>query len=194
MSTNRSQLQSAKPISTVRFALAPTVLARRDFSRIASRWWWCAALPLLVCLALAATDWRWLVVALALIFVLIPTAAMFAWFAIASRPSVVNEIYPHTVTFTPASGTISVQYFPLNEHDDTDGDHAGTSRVPGSRNIASDQLHRIDIDGKHIAIIYRQPGNQLAELLIPASAFESNTDASAFLNNLYSMVPPSPAT
>ena len=72
--SHRSSLQSALSAATASpFTISPSVSARRYFTRIAVRYWWCAAIPVATFLALGTADWRWLVVALAVIFILAPT-------------------------------------------------------------------------------------------------------------------------
>ena len=53
-------------------------------SRILSRYWWAAVIPVATLLILGLSDWRYAVTALALIFVVLPAVAMFGWFAATS--------------------------------------------------------------------------------------------------------------
>lgn len=168
------------------FTLAPTLLARRDLTRIASRYWWCPAIAVAACLTAGLSDWRWIVVALTLIFVLIPTAAMFAWFAILSRPDVVSEIHPHTVSLTH-NDEIIVKYLPLPDPGDAD-----TSSSPGKiplsphslLTIHTKDLTGIHIDRKYIVISYNTrpipKQKEETELLIPIDSFGSENEAVEF--------------
>lgn len=187
-------------ISTGKFSLHPAMLARRDFARIAGRWWWCAAIPVAGFMIMGAADWRWLVVALALIFIFLTTAAMFAWFASVSRKSIITEIYPHRVTLAP-NGNLEVEYFPLPSPDDeapatptANGHPAETAHIPPAKNIKSHQISMINIEGNHIVItLHTQQGTdhyQHNTLLVPADAFASPAQAAAFFNAISASTSP----
>lgn len=187
-------------VSTGIFSLQPALLARRDFTRIATRYWWCVAIPVGALLLMGAVDWRWLVVALAAIFILIPTVAMFAWFTIMSRKAIITEIYPHRVSLTH-EGDILVEYFPMphpgndeTECSGTDCHAAATTRLhtPPHRIIRNTDITQIGIEGKHIVISLRtdlgKASDHTDSILIPADTFSSHTEAAAFFKTVASCI------
>lgn len=176
---------------TSEFTISPSVSARRYFTRIAVRYWWCAAIPVATFLALGTADWRWLVVALAVIFILAPTSAMFAWLAIASRPESVNGIFPHSIHLSD-SGDIIIEYLQLPKNEEaetTDNDIVATAtRIPPARTIAKHDITSIHIEGNYVVVCHMDKTSRrkagATELIIPLKAFGSRADINSFFREI----------
>lgn len=182
--------------STGIFTVRPSRLARRDISRIVNRYWWCAAFPVAALLIAGIADWRWIIVALAVIFLLIPTAAMFAWFTIISRTAVVRQIHPHRVLLFP-EGTIVVEYYPGENNDTTKTDATSNStttpQTPASQVYTRHNINGIQLEGDQLIIAYSHSAKRnditkknYGEILIPIESFPSQSEAIAFFNTAIS--------
>lgn len=86
---------------TREFAVDAPTLVKPAVMRLGRRYWWCPALPLAACLVMALTRYEWLLVALMIIFLALPTAITFAILNHGLKPQCVFQKIPHTVTFTP---------------------------------------------------------------------------------------------
>jgi len=159
-------------IYTSAFTIAPGVYARRDMAAIAERHWWMPALPILVCGAMAIDDWRWAVVALALLFVATPMVAMFVWISLLGKPAAIRDLKPHTLTIFP-NGQLAISW---------EGNAHPIIEVPIT------DIESVNSGHRHIFIRYTSPNvngkerndrhpHQSTEIAIPIAAFASQQDA-----------------
>lgn len=87
-------------IRTEVFAIAPSATAAMLAQRWLGRRWFLFILPAGALVA-GLADWRWLIVALVMVFVLWPMALFFVWIDAALRPEAVRSAQPHLVEFGP---------------------------------------------------------------------------------------------
>lgn len=87
-------------ISTDEFTVAPSATA----ARLARLWLWrrrfFLALPVAVLALAGMADWRFLVVALIVVFIIWPMALGFVWMNAALAPDAVRASQPHRMEFT----------------------------------------------------------------------------------------------
>lgn len=162
MSHNHSHKGNA--ITTAPYAVAPSVHAAMAASLILSRYWWTAAIPVAVLLAIGLSDWRYAITALALIFVVLPAVAMFGWFAATSDADAVADMTEHSLRLNP-DNTIST-ISPENIH---------TS--PADAHIS------VSLFRKNIVVTIRHNG-KTPRIIVPVSAFVTKADAAEFYHRL----------
>lgn len=162
MSHNHSHNDT--PITTASFAVAPSLHAAMAASRILSRYWWTAAIPVAVLLAIGLSDWRYAVTALALIFVVLPAVAMFGWFAVTSDADAVADMTEHTLRLNP-DNTITI-IRPGNIH-----------TFPADAHISVSPFR------KNIVVNIRHNG-KTQRIIVPVSAFATQADAAEFYHRL----------
>ena len=82
---------------TEEFAIAPSATA----ASLASQWrrerWFLFAIPVVASAVAGFFDWRWLIVALIMVFIIWPMALFFVWISVALSPEAVRSSIPHTV-------------------------------------------------------------------------------------------------
>lgn len=87
-------------ISTDEFTVAPSATA----ARLARQWLWrrrfFLALPVAALALAGMADWRFLVVALMVVFIIWPMALGFVWMNAALAPDAVRASQPHRMEFT----------------------------------------------------------------------------------------------
>lgn len=181
---------SAGTIITNTHTVPPSAYVKINFAHMASRYGWIAAIPISLTLIYGMyADWRWLVVAAAIIFIAIPVLLMFAWIHMLARPEVSEAIFPRKLIFDQNENRIRVVYEPLPSHDDSNPDSDEASpcpetrkpRVPDPRIITMENISDIEISGKCYVIHYSCE-NGKAIYIIPVSAFSSHEDISIFVN------------
>lgn len=162
MSHNHSHKGNA--ITTVPFAVAPSVHAALAASRILSRYWWAAAIPVATLLILGLSDWRYAVTALALIFVVLPAVAMFGWLAATSDADAVADMTEHSLRLNPDNTISTIR--PENIH---------TS--PADAHIS------VSLFRKNIVVTISHNG-KTQRIIAPVSAFATQADAAEFYHRL----------
>lgn len=179
---------SFKEVATERFSLAPSAYAMEFFRRRVATWGLVLAVPV-VALSLwgALVDWRMLVVALAIVFLVVPPALMFSWFAVVSRPWAVRAVYPRVVTLSERG--IGLEYFPLprpkgDDEADNDG-RVAVSAVPQSETVRYADIRECNVQGRNIVVDYSDG----RFLLLPLSAFRTDADAQRFVAEVNSRMP-----
>ena len=93
-------------IRTEVFAIAPSATAAVLARRWLGRRWLFFILPVVACLIIGLTDWRWVLVALMTVFVLWPMALFFVWTDTALRPEAVRASQPHCLQFDESGFSI----------------------------------------------------------------------------------------
>ncbi len=186
--------------ATATFTVAAADYAMRGLESLASRWWWALFLPIAAMLAAAAFDWRWGIVALAALFLIIPTLLMFVWLSLTTCRQAVSDIYPHCVT-TSANGDITILYNPLQQTQPADATDCETSAanavpaavfVPAPVNIPVKKISGIATWRRFIALQAATADGDTT-ILIPVSAFACDADAAAFYHKLSDSTQASPA-
>lgn len=162
MSHNHSHKGNA--ITTASFAVAPSVHAAMATGRILSRYWWTAAIPVAVLLAIGLSDWRYAVTALALIFVVLPAVTMFGWFAATWDADAVADMTEHTLRLNP-DNTISI------------------IRAGNTHTTPADALISVSLFRKNIVVAISHNG-KTQRIIVPVSAFATQADAAEFYHRL----------
>ena len=127
MDTNYNHNNISQSVTTPPFTVAPSVHAALAASRILSRYWWAAAIPVATLLILGLSDWRYAVTALALIFVVLPAVAMFGWFAATSDADAVADMTEHSLRLNPDNTISTIR--PENIHTSPADAHISVSPV-----------------------------------------------------------------
>lgn len=189
-------------VSTGMFTPGSALYARREMRRWIRRVWIPVVLPVIALCAIAAAtaDWRFLVVAAAVCFMVYPPIAMLGWFGAMSRRDAVRAIYPRKVSIS-ADGTLTIVYLNRKEkekegdkedesdsaHGDPecsgDGDDKGALELPPPLTITLEEITGSEMSGKVIEIEYCLDGNTGERQceLIPMSAFDTPADAMRFI-------------
>lgn len=106
--------------STPIFAIGPAAYASLQVRRYLGRAAAVLAVPVLACLgfAFAASDWRWAVVAFAVILVAVPAVSLPAWLALMANPQAALRCRPQQWNFAE-NGDADITYFvPATGSDD----------------------------------------------------------------------------
>ena len=98
----------AGSVTTATFAVDGSRYVREVLWRVAAVRWWIPALPVSAALAAALFDYVWLIVALALVFLMYPTLLFFVYAHYGLAPEAVGATLPHTVTV--GDGAVSVDF------------------------------------------------------------------------------------
>ena len=148
---------------TREFAVVPSVHARRGLQKVAEQYWWTAGIPAIALCAMGISDWRWAVVAMAIIFVVTPMAAMAVWISLLSKPEAVNDLHPHTFEYSQETG-ISVRW--------------DNNRI-APLNIPAEAITAVQIAGRHIIVTCHISAGEkhMSEIIVPLSAFGSRQEA-----------------
>jgi|GEM_PF-3773559 len=178
-------------VTTSRFHVAPSLHARSDMARIAQKYCLVAALPLVALFFAGMADWRWWVVALAFVFLIVPLIAMFAWISVLGRRDAVLDMYPHEVSLAP-SGTIRVNFFPHEPMPDDggeSGDGPRTAEAPAPLELRAHDITGLKFTKNHLALSHtckescgEAPGR--GTLMIPFSAFASAEEMQKFVKTV----------
>lgn len=191
-----------KEVVTGVFTPGSALYARREMRRWIRRMWVPVVLPViaLCAVAAAASDWRFIVVAAAVCFMVYPPVAMLGWFGAMSRQDAVRAIYPRKVSIS-ADGSITIVYLNRKEkekdgdkeeesdsaHGDSecseDGDEKPALKLPPPLTITPEEITGSEMSGKLIAIEYclDKHRNERQCELIPVSAFDTTADAMRFI-------------
>ncbi len=186
---------SSSIISTDYFIVPAHVYARETASRFASKYWWIPFVSTLVPICYGMTvDWRWLIVAGAIIFIAIPTVMMFAWICLLAQPGICEAAFPTTIFYDPETSKIRLSYnhLPSKEEDKLPDENRKTesedikdkiSRLPAPYTCCAKDIITCDEWNNHIRLMFR-PGLPLKQLLIPISAFHTQSEANIFFANI----------
>lgn len=124
------------------------------------RWWYAFAIPLGIFCMIGLWDWRWYVVALALILVAYPGILAIVYYSIALSPETVRSILPQKARFE--TDKLIITYQP----------YAEDCSCPAPMEIAYNQINEIIDNGA--SLIIKLPNFAIE---IPFSAFSSPDDA-----------------
>lgn len=163
---------------TTTYTLSPAAYARVVFTRIAMHYGPVAAIPLSAAIIYGMyADWRWLVVAAAIIFIAIPTILMFAWIHLLATPGVSEAIFPSRLFFNGKENRLRIVYYPLPEPEQEspslfsepqpDDTHR---RTPNACDINLDTITEAAQSGSYYMLRYTIAGKHAIHL-IPVSAF-----------------------
>lgn len=186
--------------TTATFTVAAADYAMHGLASLASRWWWALFLPIATMLVAAAFDWRWGIVALAALFLIIPTLLMFVWLSLTTRRQAVNDIYPHSITMS-ANGDLTLLYSPLQQTEPTDAADDETSAadtvqagafVPEPVNLSIQKISGISTWRRFI-VLQADTADGDTTILIPVSAFACDADAAEFYRRIAGITQMPPA-
>lgn len=173
-------------ITTNLFSLRPSAHAMETFRRKSVKVGCAAVVPVAVLVVWGLFDWRMLVVAAALVFLVVPPALLFSWFAVVSSKEAVRSLYPQRVSL--AGDALTVEYRempPLHEPASEEGEpSAVTDRKPGY------VPEPLVISLQKVENCYRQGANILVEyvggklLIVPSEAFPTSAEAERFVSVL----------
>lgn len=181
--SNETEKESAVAgVVTSEFTIAPRIHAQQGLVRVFHRQAWIPALPVAALLIISRGDWRWAVVALALLFVVTPIAVMWVWIMLLGSHDAINDLHPHRVLLD-SGGALSIEW--------SDGD-----KRPSPLTFAPGSIKRIDGDKTHLRLHAspedkRAPGgsrrhgkSQQRVIFIPVSAFHTAADMQRFVTIL----------
>jgi hypothetical protein len=171
-------------ITTSRFSMRPSVVARHTMLHRSAISWLIWSLPIIVAVFCGLLyDERILFIAAAIVFVLFPTLRLLSYNDIMTRPWAVNSLYPHEATLT-ATGDIEISFFPI-PHKEEDEEHALPQRVPEPLVIRHKTVLNCYYWDKYLVVDYRIEHKLVCrELLIPLKAFASPEQSFQFFDRL----------
>lgn len=151
------------PIFTIGPAVYASVQGRRYIGRAALL----LAIPVLACMGTAfmAADWRWFVVAFALMLVAYPAVAVMAWLALMANPQAALRCRPQQWTFAD-DGDVEIFYFLPATDSDVEPPRSG-----GNVTLRLAEVKGFELRAKN-AIFYMADSRHAAPeniFLIPAS-------------------------
>lgn len=118
---------------------SPATYSRRLAMIWLERNWWMIVLPVAVCLIAGLYDWRWLVVAFALLLIVWPGIMIIVFYDHALRPEARKAIMDKRVTVNP-DGSLTVTYLSASTTD--------TTPPPPPEHIAASDIRQIEHSGK----------------------------------------------
>lgn len=111
--------------------------------RLATIWldrhWWLIVIPVAACLIAGMYDWRWLVIAFALLLIVWPGILMIVYFRYALTPEARKAILDKTVVKNP-DGSLSITYLPPTDPD--------APAPPAPEHIPATAIRRVEYTGK----------------------------------------------
>lgn len=144
-------------MTTSVFRIIPVQYVRTATGIWMSRGGWLWLLPLASALFLGIADWRFFIVALAMICIVYPGALMMIYINHALRPEAAFATIPHRVALSPDG--IDIEYFPADE----------TVRCPASRHIPLADVKTAEDTGRSLIITLRS--GRYDFILIPIAEF-----------------------
>lgn len=144
--------------------------------------WAPLALPIAI-LAIAGTaDWRWIIVAGALLLTVYPFGVIAGWFGALANRSAVMAVYPQQTTLSH-DGNLTVIYHPLPHPDGSTADNTPPRRQPSP--IVIPATHLCDCQLRKNSIYLSFSSNApIDRLIIPVGAFKSPDDCRLFYHTL----------
>lgn len=94
-------------IATEPHVITPGEYSTRLMTEWAARYWWAIAVPIVPCLIAGCFDLRFLIVAAAWVFILVPGILAFVYFHHALSPEAARMTLPHVVTFADNGITVT---------------------------------------------------------------------------------------
>lgn len=140
----------ATVITTAQYTLSASVLVRTVMRRMALRWWWTVTLPVAVLFSLGvAVDAAYAVTALMVIFIVVPTLLMIAYFNVMLRPEAIRTVMrQHAVISWP---DLTVTYSPQPVTDPDTGE-SRTPATPAPRHIDITKCRATFLSRGHMVI------------------------------------------
>lgn len=176
-------------VTTSQFTVPPSLYVRDAIEHIMGRYWWAMLTPLAAMAAYGALiDWRWLFVAIITIIMGIPVLQFFGWIKTLGLQGAANVLFPCTLEFDSATGTITFTYAPVPAEPPTaeDTDDNATSSTETHEDIPERRLDPLIIDmdrisrcalwHDHLAISAEKPQTFV---LVPLQTFKSLEEAAA---------------
>lgn len=132
------------------------------------RWWWAIFIPLaFMAIYGCAADIRWLIVAVAILLLIVPTLALFGYMAALGDRDAAAALFPRKAKFN-TDGSIEVKSLPMPVADDEI-----KPKTPSPLIIAKDDIAAINIRSNHLEIVF---GEKKRRLLIPLDAFRNQRE------------------
>lgn len=95
------------------FRTTPGDILRKLTSDVIARWWWIILILVSAVTLWAIYDLRAIYIGLMLIFIIFPTAMLFAWFSYGMSPSSVRAVTPKRISLN--GNMITITYISLRE-------------------------------------------------------------------------------
>lgn len=150
------------------------------------RYWWSAILPPLACAALGAVfnDWRFYLVALMLVFIVIPMGMSFLYTYYLLTPEARRAILPKRVTIEPGE-CITLTYEPVKDRwryddekgDSDDGDKDNNPPVPEPERMDWKMVKGVKFASTYCLYILDTP--RLQFIMVPYSAMPQGVSRQA---------------
>ena len=106
-----------QPINTLPFRNTPSQYVRHIMERLALRWCWILLIPLIFFAFLAFYRWQWIVVGLAVLFILYPFILSFVYFHYALSPEAQRFVRLMSLSFKQDG--IDISYLKENKSKET---------------------------------------------------------------------------
>lgn len=166
-------------MTTASFKITPSAYARHLMRMWTRAHWWLVAVPPAVSLALAiAVDWKFLFVAVILVFIVIPHIMVTVYYYHALSPESAMSILPHKIAFEPDALRI------IYEPDDTDNPDDSPRQLRDNDIIPRDSIKAVTTH-KSDVILHLSAGKYRI-LVIPVSALPDGTlPTGYFINTRY---------
>ena len=159
---------SYQEIKTKVFRTGSAPHAKAAAESVAARWWWVAVPLAVIAVYGSLADTRWLIAALAVLLLLLPTLALFGYLSAIGNRDAVAALFPRTASFH-ADGSVAVNSLPLP----SDDGHTA-SGAPPRLMIARNEINDARLRGRHLEILF---GRDERRLLIPLDAFNDPHEA-----------------
>ncbi len=160
--------------ATVVFTPGAAAHAAETMRERLNRLWWLLALPVLGLAVAGAYDWRWLVVAAALLLTLYPSGIIIGWFSAMASRSAIMAVYPQQVAIMP-DGRISITYQPLPPIDED----IEPSEAPHAICIPPAMMRDCELRKNRIILTFTH-NSPIRRLIIPFTAFNPGNNAAIF--------------
>lgn len=161
-------------MTTDSFKISPSAYARHLMRMWTRAHWWIVTVPPAIALVLAiAVDWKFLFVAVILVFIVIPHIMVTVYYYHALSPESAMSILPHRIVFEPDA--LRIIYEPSDRHSDehSENDESNSRPLRDDDIIPRDSIKAVTTH-KSDVIIHLSAGKYRI-LVIPVSALPDGT-------------------
>ncbi|MCM1522428.1 MAG: hypothetical protein NC039_07230 [Muribaculaceae bacterium] len=153
-----------------------TTTSGQYFSMVLSLWlrryWWLPFVPVVIlgALGISLDDWRFILVALMLVFIIIPMGMSFLYTYYLLTPEARRSIRPKSVEIEPGVA-ITLVYEPEKQPEEDKNDGPKPAPLPERERIEREKIKEVKFTSSNIVYILDTP--RLQFIMVPYSVFAS---------------------
>ena len=167
------------------FTPGAALYARAEMSRLLGKTAIPLSLPVITLATIGMSDWRYIILAAIIIFMVYPSCAAIAWFRMLAKPEAVKAVFPRKIALT-ADNSMIITYYGLQTASESDHGCDTESnkdmKPTGTDIIKRDQATGCEIKGNRIIITCA--GCAPETVIITEKAFSSESHLMQFYSAL----------